>query len=260
MDEAAKTEELQESMRRFYVALTRARLRLTLYWGKTRGYTDTPLSIALVGTCPEPFDLATAKNAVIASVKKRIDKPGIEPVLPAIQEANPAMVIRAIEEPNNATYQEPQAAHITLKRAEFMRKEFDLLWKAQSYSGITERIGKSRYSRPTILMDDTEIDHDYDQSVEIEQDRTTHFKLTLAKPERLDTDGGLTNVPLQILEPVQMPEHSCISSTKKSTSPPPRIPPKHAIRSMRSLQRGALTMAWPPSSGPIRIKTHFWRH
>ena len=195
MDEAAKTEELQESMRRFYVALTRARLRLTLYWGKTRGYTDTPLSIALVGTCPEPFDLATAKNAVIASVKKRIDKPGIEPVLPAIQEANPAMVIRAIEEPNNATYQEPQAAHITLKRAEFMRKEFDLLWKAQSYSGITERIGKSRYSRPTILMDDTEIDHDYDQSVEIEQDRTTHFKLTLAKPERLDTDGGLTNVP-----------------------------------------------------------------
>ena len=116
-------------------------------------------------------------------------------MLPAIQEANPAMVIRAIEEPNNATYQEPQAAHITLKRAEFMRKEFDLLWKAQSYSGITERIGKSRYSRPTILMDDTEIDHDYDQSVEIEQDRTTHFKLTLAKPERLDTDAGLTNVP-----------------------------------------------------------------
>ena len=57
------------------------------------------------------------------------------------------MLIREIQEPNNATYQEPQAAHITLKRAEFMRKEFDLLWKAQSYSGITERIGKSRYSR-----------------------------------------------------------------------------------------------------------------
>ena len=44
-------------------------------------------------------------------------------------------------------------------------------------------------------MDDTEIDHDYDQSVEIEQDRTTHFKLTLAKPERVDTDGGLADVP-----------------------------------------------------------------
>ena len=193
--EASKVEELQESMRRFYVALTRARLRLTLYWGQSKGHHSTPLSMALFGTTPDPLIPATAKDAIAASVKKAVDKTGLNVALQALQARNPAMHIREIEAPTETTYQEPRIKLNQLARAEFKRKAFDTLWKAQSYSGITERIGKSVYSTKSQVMDDAELDHDYDQSVEVEQERTSHFKLTISKPARTPFDADAPNVP-----------------------------------------------------------------
>jgi exodeoxyribonuclease V beta subunit len=127
--ERSRDEQRGEELRLLYVALTRARHQVVMWWAPTRGAFDSPLgrlvlSRAANGTIP-PVGLGVIPDADIKAAFERLAQAapgciGVEPVL----------------EPSPRRWAGPPARTDVLVVNTFDR-ELDARWRRTSYSGIT---------------------------------------------------------------------------------------------------------------------------
>jgi exodeoxyribonuclease V beta subunit len=130
---AAKRERASEELRLLYVAMTRARHQVVLWWACGNDARDSPFGRILLGR-----DQAT--GAVPDRLPAFPEEKAVRAAMDALSHREPGIVAVEVDEPPRRHFQAPQNAGADLDVSTFDRS-FDRTWTRTSYSGLTAMMG-----------------------------------------------------------------------------------------------------------------------
>ncbi|MDF1597033.1 MAG: UvrD-helicase domain-containing protein [Acidimicrobiia bacterium] len=149
----AEAERAGEEFRLLYVALTRARHHLVVWWAPVDGVGKRPLSKLLFNRSPDDYSIDLAADATLLTDERMAGK--LEPLLRRAGATVKPVRVTALQQVDR--YRPSGGKSLELVAAEFGRS-IDYMWRRTSFSGITAGVPHIFAGDVDVVLKDDEPD------------------------------------------------------------------------------------------------------